>query len=366
VFIRSRILTGLLLAAPITLLAMAQADSHPPSPHALGSLELRVAGIGTNPRITTERASGLTDSQNGLQIKPVGTGALEYKGTRYLYARFRVRNADENGKAYPTAQSDLALVATGLWGAGGTIAGTAVSKIARADGSDYADSPALQKTIARAIQPTHAMMLVGGQVTPIPGEADFVAFTEAEVNPKNFTPPTTLEGLESSTIFPYGYAVRCVEHCAQGPRTLPANPAPDQFDGAVTVAVKLPKQTNPKDDPVAFNLRLEVLGGNPTRVTLSPEEGLDLGPALERVRTTNAKAVLAIGSGQRRLDAEQARALARIGFPTATGFQGIANLRTADPDPNPAPGDPVNFAQVASLLPDPQSLPTFALPGSAP
>lgn len=358
-FASSRILVGLLLAAPLAVLAVARANPHSPEPHAL---ELQIAAIGTNARATAQRASGLTDSQNGLQIKAVAAGSLEYNGTRYLYTSFRVRNADEKGNAYAAAQSDLALVATGFWGAGGTIAGTAVSKIARADGSDYADNPALRKTLARAIQPAHAMMLDGGQLRPIPGASDFVAFTEDEVKPSNFAPPTTLEALEASTVFPYGYAIRCVSNCALGPRTLPANPAPDQFDGAVTVAIKLPAQANHKDDPVAFNLRLEVLGGNPSRVTVSPEEGLDLGPALGRARATGAKAVLAIGSGSRTLSAEQVRALAQTALSAPGGFQGVANVRTADPDPNPAPDDPAAFRQTLTLLPNPQNPPTFALP----
>lgn len=356
-----------LLIVPLGFLAAAQADLHPSNAHPLGSLELHFAGVGTPQQgISAQSAraaiSGLNDSQNGLQLKAVGTGTLEYDGTRYLYASFRVRNADENSRAYATAQSDIALIATGNWGANGTIAGTAVSQLERADGSDYADDPTLRKTLARAIQPAHAMMLEGGMLKPIPGAADFVAFTEAEVDPKNFTPPTTLQALEANTVFPYGYAVRCVTNCAQGPRTLRANPAPDEFDGAVTVAVKLPAQANPKDNPVAFSLRLEVFGGNPSRVTVSPEESLDLSAALERVRASGARAILSIGSGQRTITVEQSRALQQAGFPTANGFVGIANLRTAVPDPHPAPGDPSAFRQTVTLLPGPQSQPTYALP----
>lgn len=356
-----------LLAAPLALAPMARADVRTSNLHRLGQVEVR---FGANPNLeaTAVRASraaisGLNDSQNnGLQLKPVGTGTLEYNGTRYLYASFRVRNADENGKAYTKSNADLVLIASGFWGPKGTIAGTAVSRIARADGSDYGDDPRLQKTLARAIQPAHAMMLDGGRLVPIPGAADFVAFTEDEVNPKNFTPPSTLEGLESSTIFPYGYAVRCVTNCGSNPRALRANPAPDQFDGAVTVAVKLPAQPNPKDNPASFSLRLEVLGGNPARVTVSPEEGLNLDPALGRARSSGAKAILAIGSGQRSLSPEAYRALSGTVFSRAGGFQGLTNLRTANPDPSPAPDDPSGFGQTVTLLPNPQDAPTFSIP----
>jgi hypothetical protein len=370
--IQKTLLTALPLAMALTAhLGAAPASSAAwlPGPHPLGTLEVH---LGTPKPLSLARAPGLFDSQNGLQIKPVGTGTLEYAGTRYLYTSFRVRNADKNGKAYTTAQSDLTLVAVGSWGAsgagvssagaGGTIAGTAVSSITRADGSDYTENPTLRKTLARAIRPTHAMALDGGRLAPIPGASDFVAFTEAEVNPANFAPPTTLEGLEASTVFPYGYAVRCVSNCALGPRTLGANPAPDQFDGAVTVAVKLPAQTNTKDNPVAFSLRLEVLGNNPARVTISPDEGLDLGPALWRAQAMGAPSILAIGSGRHTISPEQYRSLSQSPSFSAPAFQGVINVRTAEPDPKPAPGDPSSFTKTSYLLPDPQSLPTFAFP----
>ncbi len=358
----SSILYAALLAAPLALIPMAHAGAKPSGARALGRLELRFSHLErSGAQVAVARASGLTDSQNGLQIEPVSTGALEFGGVRYLFARFRVRNADDQGKAYTVAQSDLALVATGYWGADGTIAGTAVSKITRTDGSDYAEDPGLRKTLARTIQPAHAMVRDGARIKPIPDEADFVAFTEDEVNPKNFSPSTTLEALEANTVFPYGYAVRCVAHCENGPRTLRADPAPDEFDGAVTVAIKLPARANPNDDPAAFNLRLEVLGGNPPRITVSPEEGLDLGPALSRARLSGARAILAIGSGERTVSSE-GYALVRDAFPASGGFVGIANVRTANPDPNPTMGDPTAFAQSVTLLPNPQELPTFTFP----
>ncbi len=336
-------------------------------PHPLGTLEVQLGA--PKPLKSVARSAGLTDSQNdGFQLRAVGTSTLEVGGTRYLYTSFRVRNADQNGKAYASSNTDLVFVAVGSWGAGAgdTIAGTAVSSITRADGSDYADNPRLRKTLARAIQPTHAMVLDGGRLAPIAGASDFVAFTEAEIDPANFSPPTSLKDLEANTVFPYGFAVRCVSNCTKGPRTLAANPAPDQFDGAVTIAVKLPAQANPKDNPVAFSLKLEVLGNNPARVTISPDEGLDLGPALARAQAMGAPSILAIGSGRHTVNVEQYRALSRTqGFQAPT-LQGVANIRTANPDPNPAPGDPASFARIAQMLPDPQSLPTFTLPSNTP
>jgi hypothetical protein len=364
----------LLTVLPFSVAGMAYLSAAPassaswlPGSHSLGRLEAHLGA--PKPLKSLARSAGLTDSQNdGFQLRAVGTGTLEVGGTRYLYTSFRVRNADQNGKAYTSSNTDLVFVAVGSWGtgAGDTIAGTAVSSITRADGSDYADNPTLRKTLARAIQPTHAMVLDGGRLVPIPGASDFVAFTEAEIDPANFSPPTNLKDLEASTVFPYGFAVRCVSNCTKGPRTLATNPAPDQFDGAVTIAVKLPAQTNPKDNPVAFSLKLEVLGNNPARVTISPEEGLDLGPALARAQATGAPSILAIGSGQRTVNVEQYRALARTPSFRAPELRGVANIRTANPDPNPAPSDPPSFARAAYLLPQPQSLPTFVLPSTAP
>lgn len=368
-----------LLAQPLLIAALLSACSKPlapaNSPHPLnppshpGLVEIRFSGIGTaSLSIKAVRAGGgisaqgLTDTQGGLQLQPVGSGTLVSGSTRYLYATFRVRNADVNGKAYPTPSSDFAFVAVGVPGTGGTIAGTAITRLERFDGSDYGDNPKLRKSIARSILPAHAVTFDGGMIRPIPGAADFQAFSEAEVDPKNFTPPTTLADLGVSTVFPYGYALRCVANCTLGPRTLAPNPAPDQFDGAVTFAVKLPLQANPKDNPYAFSLMVETLGGMPSRVTLSPEEGNDLGGALGRVRALGAQSLFAIGSGTRTVSAAQYNTLLSGAFFPVLGFSGVENLRTADPDPGYTPSDPAEFGQTAYLLPNPQTVPTFSLP----
>lgn len=62
-------------------------------------------------------------------------------------------------------------------------------------------------------------------------------------------------------------------HCDLGPRTLIATPAPDQFDGEVTFAVKLPVQQNAEDNPVSFALLFEALGGAPARETSARRKG---------------------------------------------------------------------------------------------
>lgn len=362
----------LLLAALLTACGskpLTAAPNHPQPPsHTLGLMEIRFSGIGSqslSARITplnNLHAQGLTDTQNGIQMQAAGSGTLVFDNTRYLYATFQVRNADSNGNPYTTPTSNLEFLAVGIPGGSGTIAGSAIRGLIRFDGSDYSDNLVLRKTLARSIQPAQAMSLAGGSLSPINSAADLEAYSENEVNPANFTPPTTYANEGVSTFFPYGYAVRCVANCTLGLRTLAANPAVGQFDGAVTFAVKLPVQTNPKDNPFAFSLMVVALTGGPSRVTVSPEEGLDLSGALARAQMTGAQTILAIGNGQRTVSLQTYQTLLNGPFFRVSGFQGISNVRTADPDPSPAPGDPAAFSQTAYLLPNPQNLPTFALP----
>ena len=75
------------------------ATTVPTTPH--GLVEIGFSGVGSGSvRVTALRPQGLTDSQGGLQLRPQGSGTLTVGGTRYLYATFRVRNADEGGVRY--------------------------------------------------------------------------------------------------------------------------------------------------------------------------------------------------------------------------------------------------------------------------
>ena len=357
------------LAGATLLLSLSACASSPAAPNGglipQGLVEITFSSIGsggvraTAEGVTALHAQGLTDTQGGLQLQPAGAGTLVVGQTRYLYASFRVRNAAMTGAAYLTPSANFAFFAVG---AAGAVAGTAVSALKRLDGSEYRDAPTLRKTIARSILPAHAMSLQNGAPTLLPGAADFTALSEDEVNPAKFTPPTTLASMGLNTIFPYAFMVRCVNNCALGPRTLAPDPAPGQYDGEVTFAVKLPMQLRASDDPVSLSLLFEALGDAPTRVTLSPEEGLDLFAASQRALDTGADSVLAIGSGQFTLSASEDAALRVRSDYHALTYQGLANVRTADPDPRPAPGDLASFSQPATLLPNPQQAPSFVLP----
>ncbi|MFC6663462.1 hypothetical protein [Deinococcus multiflagellatus] len=158
--------------------------------------------------------------------------------------------------AYGAARQNLTLVAAST---AGTIGETAISNLQRFDGS--AASPA----IAQSILPTHAMTLdrTSGldRVQPKLGSEDLQVFAEDEVAaaPAGVT-----------RLFPYGFVVR--RKTVTNSRLLPANPAAGQYDGVVTIAMKLPLQANSADDPFRFNMNFAVMDDSRTRVTESVEE----------------------------------------------------------------------------------------------
>jgi predicted outer membrane repeat protein len=195
---------------------------------------------------------------SGIQLASSGRGFVDVGNTRYLYASFQVRNAATNGNAYSVARKNVTFVAyTGA----STYAQTAVTSLARFDGSAYADAT-LRDSIAREILPAHGMTSTGSTPLVVSELADFQALPESELTAL----PTT-----SGSPLAYGYVVRCVSSCADG-RTLAASPAAGQFDGRVTFAVKLPIQAAAADNPFRFSMIFLAVEDGTTRVTESPEE----------------------------------------------------------------------------------------------
>ncbi|MBZ9713553.1 beta strand repeat-containing protein [Deinococcus multiflagellatus] len=227
----------------------------------LGQIEIAFSGLNDPAGFKAEPvAQGLTDI-GGIQLEPLANGSFTVGqrgagGVRYLYASFRVRNATSGGVAYGAARQNLTLVAAST---AGTIGETAISNLQRFDGS--AASPA----IAQSILPTHAMTLdrTSGldRVQPKLGSEDLQVFAEDEVAaaPAGVT-----------RLFPYGFVVR--RKTVTNSRLLPANPAAGQYDGVVTIAMKLPLQANSADDPFRFNMNFAVMDDSRTRVTESVEE----------------------------------------------------------------------------------------------
>ncbi|UQN09594.1 VcbS [Deinococcus sp. QL22] len=198
-------------------------------------------------------------ARSGIQLEPVSNGSFTVGqrgagGMRYLYVTFRVRNAAQNGAAYTDARSNLTLVAASTPTTSGE---TAIGSLTRFDGS------AASAAVAPTILPTHAMTLNRATDLPKPlaGGEDLQVFAEQEVSA---VPAGAVR------LFPYGFVVR--HKTNTGSRTLAASPAVGQFDGLVTLAVKIPLQPTVADDPFGFTVSFEAMDDSLTRVTESVEE----------------------------------------------------------------------------------------------
>lgn len=183
-------------------------------------------------------------------------------GYRYVFASAKVRNAGENSDTppdtvpYSTPRRNMTMIAIEVPAGGGFsgIAGTPFSDLQRFDGT-----PA-DPAIAAGILPTGAVKqtLVGTVTTHSPDALQ--VFTEAEAAAAdNFFDP-----------FPYGYMIHHVT--ASDTRTLAANPGPNQYDGIITLGLKIPLQTNPADDVYGFSMFFVLREDSETRITQSIEE----------------------------------------------------------------------------------------------
>jgi WD40-like Beta Propeller Repeat len=363
------ILTTITLAITLgacnqTLPVITNPSSH--NPHSLGLMEIRFSGTGgASPTssavlVSSGQTRALTDVGSGLQLQPFGTSMFQAGGMRYLSASFKVRNASAASLPFSSVKENVVFMAVSV--PGQTIAGTAFKGFSRfastspsVDNSSYSDNVSLRNSIARSITPSHGMGASATGVAVTDNAADFMAFSEAEVDPTLWNPVTSLSSLGVSTVFPFGYSVRCASNCANS-RSLAANPSVNQFDGFVTFAVKLPTQTDARDNPFAFSIMVEALENTPSRVTMSPEEGLDFTGVLIRANNASIGTVYAIGTGSRTVSPQPYQTLLTSPLSQVTDFTGVANVRVADPDPGDA-----NSSRLF-LLPSGQTAPTFTLP----
>lgn len=229
-------------------------------------LDVHVSGIGTNRAssdavwvdagraATGEKAiSSPATIAGGLDLTPLSTQAVDIAGFRYVTAVFGVRNAQSCATPGTCAPYGTPLVNGGFMAAAtaGTIDGTALLSMTRADGS--AASPAL----AVQFLPMHAPDATGAAD---PLRASLQVYRESET--PAFAAPIT-------TVFPYGFVIRNV---GNGSRTLPANPPAGQFAGSVAFSFRVPLQVNPADNPTAFTVRLVSTRDTNTRVTQSMQE----------------------------------------------------------------------------------------------
>jgi hypothetical protein len=266
-------------------------EPEPPRTGSLGLVEVTISGLGEGAELSTSalsvasladlrtaHAAGITRG-NGpiqpalippalpggdgrIQLEPVSTGSFTLGrrgegGVRYVSATYRVRNAQGDGTPHPTPRRNLTFLAVATNGTGG---GTAISTLRRFDGSAAASA------IAATILPTGAVRLDPAQGEVVPAASDVLqVLTEAEVDAIDLTDHPGI-----TTVFPYGFVVRNPDDAAT--RTLPADPAPNQFDGLVTFAFRVPLQDKVADDPFTLSIIFLAVDDDEVRITQSLEE----------------------------------------------------------------------------------------------
>jgi alpha-tubulin suppressor-like RCC1 family protein len=95
--------------------------------------------------------------------------------------------------------------------------------------------------------------------------------TEAELTPLQAKAHPGVE------LFPWGFVVR---HATDAnTRTLAPSPGPDQYDGVVTFAFKLPLQASPAEDPFTVSAVFLAVDDGETKITQSLEEQTPAGEA---------------------------------------------------------------------------------------
>jgi hypothetical protein len=263
-------------------------------PGAAGLMEVTISGIGTD-RISASAArptagSGAAFALSGpggdgtIQLEPIATGSFTdgvrgSGGVRYVYATFRVRNAQSDGTAYETPRENLTFLAVST---ASTLEGSAIRSLRRFDGSAATASIALQTMPTGAVRRT-----VDGTLESA-GADVLQVLTESEL--------ATMTAPAGSQLLPYGFVVR--NPATPGSRTLAASPAPGQFDGVVTFAFRLPLQPTAAEDPFNVTIMVLPLDDDAVRVTQSLEEqGAGQAGFEQRVAALGAGSATLLGGG---------------------------------------------------------------------
>ena len=260
-------------------------------PRTLGLVEITISGLGTE-QVTSsalsaptvealERLRGVRGAGPGvvalqdfnvpdqdagggdgtIQLELVSTGSFTHGvrgsgGYRYLYATYRVRNAQSDGTAYDTQRRNLTFYAVST---PGTIGQTAISNLQRFDGSSAHDA------LASAFVPTGAARqdIRGEIVSRFPDVLQVLTEDEADEI-------EALAGAGVEDVFPYGFVVQNAS--ATTTRTLAANPDAEHFDGVVTFAFKVPLQASASEDPFTVSVLFLAVDDDEVKLTQSVEE----------------------------------------------------------------------------------------------
>ncbi len=265
-----------------------------------GLVEVSVSGIGSGAMTAVVNASragtghtgavsGPQGLSSGLQFNLKSTSAFDVGdaasgGRRYVSLTFLVRNAPHcaagNCLAYQVARKNVTLHAVKTSGSLATIGNSAFRALNKVDGTPIDNAVAFVQQIV----PAHGMTIGGDAAEP--GQDSLVVFRESEL-PAPTDPSTTY-------LLPYGFVVN---HVAGTSRTLPANPAPDWFDGLVTLAFSMPILSSATANPSSFNVFFELSEDDNTRVVQSLEERNAAGDAavLQRADVLQSSDIVTLG-----------------------------------------------------------------------
>ena len=266
---------------------------------------------------------GPTTGRVTIQLDSLLTGSFTHSasGMRYVQATYRVRNARAtDSTVYDTPRRNLTFVAVAT---SSTINQTAVSTLRRADGSNAAPALALQvlPTGLAQVDSTGAVGSAFADVMQVLAESEIVIDV-----------PTAV-----TEIFPYGFVVRRTGSTLT--RMLDPSPLPDQFDGIVNFAFRIPLQANAADNPTTLSVVMLALDDSDTRLTQSLEEQLLSGRRASRARASS-------------LQVSNRTLLPGGTFPVFGGYRTICSVRTAGSAATPR-AHLINVAsRLLSLLPD--------------
>jgi hypothetical protein len=268
-----------------------------------------------------------------LSTSTLDTGVRGAGGVRYVQAVFAVRNADPEGNPFPEPRHNLAFVPVA---AGRTFYGTPVLAFNRQDGT------AADPVVAQRMTPTGAVALDGSGEVVSQYPDVLQLFTEDEVatlhTPADIVYP-----------FPYGFVVRALSSTAT--RTLPADPAPEQFDGRVTFSYRLPLKDAPEDDAFTISILVLAVEEPDTRISQSPEEQTPAGQAAFEARAAS-------------LGAQTVRLLPRGAYSGPAVVERMCAVRVGGTRAQPAVWLGRPAAPWTLLLPDPHEPEGGYIPGT--
>ena len=222
--------------------------------------------------VPAQSDGALGDATIQLRLIPSGVGAFTVNGQRYFEATFGVRNAQKTDSAtFDTPRHNLTFIPVSTTSPA-TLLDSPVLVWNKLNG-DQADPPLVHELKPTGLAATDA----AGHVIGF-GPDVLQVLTEGEVAAADLPDGVT-------NIFPYGFMTKVAENPAS-PRVLPPSPSATEFDGVMTVAFRLPVQTDPDDDPTTISLMMLALDDSDTRVTQSLEEQDPAAAAAVQTRAT--------------------------------------------------------------------------------